>query len=198
MQSSTGKMTTEQLDDARTLWKMFYACEAFRRAREACEFILTQNLDADHPAYYPLVTSIYVLYARPFNYCRGGIGKLTNDIVPDQHKNIHKFILNLRDQIFAHTDADEPNMDTVGSANQVNFVMTNGTCRLRLTQMTALPTELKNISILCKVLEEKTDYYVQKLWTRHLKLIPIANGEYTLNVKSIDQAFVSKMTPVFP
>lgn len=184
-------MTEEELNDARLLWKMFYAWESFRKVQQLCDYVLKQKIAEDHPAYYSLITSIYIFYGRPFHKSRG-VGRLTDDIVPKEHMKLHKAMLTHRDSIYAHTDADGPDMGEDGLVNQVRIIVKKGIYQMALTQFKALPAALKDISTLCKALQTKTDYHIAKIRTRTLKLIPSADGEFFLNVRGIDQPFVSK------
>ena len=59
-------MTKDEFEDAKTLWKMIYAYHCFRNAENACSFILNEKMDENHPVYYSLVTSIYVLCGKLF------------------------------------------------------------------------------------------------------------------------------------
>ena len=77
-------MTKDEFEDAKTLWKMIYAYHCFRNVENACSFILDQNMDENHPAYYSLITGIYVLYGKPFKHSNV-VGKLSDDIVPPKH-----------------------------------------------------------------------------------------------------------------
>jgi hypothetical protein len=72
-------MTKDEFEDAKTLWKMIYAYHCFRNVENACSFILDQNMDENHPAYYSLITGIYVLYGKPFKHSNV-VGKLSDDI----------------------------------------------------------------------------------------------------------------------
>jgi hypothetical protein len=54
-------MTPEEFEDAKSLWKFFYAHECFKQVENACSFILQNSIDENHPAYYSLITGIYVL-----------------------------------------------------------------------------------------------------------------------------------------
>jgi hypothetical protein len=74
-------MTPAEFEDAKALWKFFYAHECFKQVENACSFIIDNSLDENHPAYYPLVTAIYVLYGKPFKRSNV-VGKLPSDIVP--------------------------------------------------------------------------------------------------------------------
>jgi hypothetical protein len=59
-------MTPAEFQDAKLLWKMFYAYHCFRRAEAAARHILDERLEKENPLFYPLVTSVYILYGKPF------------------------------------------------------------------------------------------------------------------------------------
>ena len=48
----------------RRLWKAGYAWLSFRYVKDACDYILSEQIQPEAPIYYPLVTAISVLYAR--------------------------------------------------------------------------------------------------------------------------------------
>jgi len=108
-------MTKDDFEDAKALWKFFYAKECFKQVDLACSFILDQKMNEKHPIYYPLITSIYVLYGRPFKRSNR-VGKLPDDIVPDQYRQLHKITLHHRDQIYAHTDGKSFDLPDFGEA----------------------------------------------------------------------------------
>jgi hypothetical protein len=63
---TTRAMTTEEFEDAQSLWKLFYAKRCFQHAENACLFLLNNKVHEDNSIYYPMVAAIYVLYGRPF------------------------------------------------------------------------------------------------------------------------------------
>jgi hypothetical protein len=189
-------MTEEQLNDARTLWKMIYARDTFLHVQSACEFVSEQKLKIEHPAYYSLIVAIHVLYGRPF-LKSNEVGKLKDDIVPNEHKKIHDATINHRSWLYAHTDANAPTMFDGESANQVRFVRHRGIVnKIILCQSKSLTTTVKDISILCEALLKITEHHIAELRAKSLSLIPNEDGDYVLNVSSVNQPFVSKAKPI--
>jgi hypothetical protein len=86
------------------LWKAGYAWSSFQSVCETCDYILTQKIQPNTDIYYPLVTAICVLYARPFKRSRG-IEGLTLQIVPKKFLHLHNHLILVRDQTSAHVDA---------------------------------------------------------------------------------------------
>jgi hypothetical protein len=188
-------MTKEEFEDAKTLWKLFYAHECFRQVESSCSHILAENMDENHPVYYSLITSAYVLYGKPFKRSTG-VGKLADDIVPGKYATLHKLLLDHRDQIYAHTDAKSFDLPDVGSANQVRFLVTPGEIRLFGTQFRARPPFLPELVTLCRELQEKTNYYIGKLEKRYFKQIPKETGEYSVNISDEKGPFVIRQKPM--
>jgi hypothetical protein len=87
-------MTKDEFEDAKTLWKMIYAYHCFRNVENACSFILDQKMDENHPVYYSLITSIYVLYGKPFKHSNV-VGKLADDIVSPKQRAVEQHRVHL-------------------------------------------------------------------------------------------------------
>jgi hypothetical protein len=190
-------MTKDEFEDAKTLWKMIYAYHCFRNVENACSFILDQKMDENHPAYYSLITGICVLYGKPFKHSNA-VGKLSGDIAPQERRELHKLLLDHRDQVYAHTDPKSFELPNFGEANQVRFVVSPGASADEIeihnfaTQFKARPPLLPGIVDLCHALQEKANYHIRKLQERHLRKIPMSPGEYNINVLDESGPFVKK------
>jgi hypothetical protein len=189
-------MTKDSFEDAKLLWKMFYAKEWFRHARAAAEHIRDNALESEHPLFYALITAVYVLYAKPFKKARGGMGMLGNQMVPKDQLELHSLLLRLRDQLYAHRDPQSFQLPDRGPANQIRFLVLPTRIQLFGTDVHATHPEMPPIIDLCTVLENKTDYYVQKLCERHQCEVPRSVGEYMLNVYDPKQPFVIKKNAI--
>ncbi len=177
-------MNTSEYNDAGLLWKMFYAGECFRQARGAAQHILDARLEHGSPLFYPLVTAVHVLYAKPFTRA-DAVGKLGDEIIPTEHRNLHESLIDHRHQVYAHRDGDGFAVADYGPVNQVRAVKTPQMIRLLATDFHARFPAMPAIIDLCHALEHKTSYHVDKLWARHVKSIPDKVGEYMLNVKDL-------------
>jgi hypothetical protein len=82
------------------LWKAGYAWSAFQSVVDTCDYILTERIQPDADIYYPLVTAISVLYARPFKRSKR-IEKLTVQFVPKKFLQLHRQLILVRDQTSA-------------------------------------------------------------------------------------------------
>jgi hypothetical protein len=188
-------MTPAEFEDAKALWKFFYAHECFKQVENACSFIIDNSLDENHPAYYPLITAIYVLYGKPFKRSNV-VGKLPRDIVPAEFQQLHKIIMDHRDQLYAHTDAESFDLGGHGAANQVRVLVSPTEARLFGTQFRARPPVLPKVVELCRAMQKKANYHLEKLQKRHQKKVPAQPGEYALNVLDLAGPFLIKKPPM--
>jgi hypothetical protein len=175
-------MNTSEYSDAQLLWKMFYAGECFRQARGAAQHILDAKLERDSPLFYPLVTAVYVLYAKPFTRA-DAVGKLGEEIISAEHRELHGLLLEHRHQVYAYRDGDGFVVADYGPVNQVRAIVLPQEIRLMATDFHARFPAMPSIIDLCQALEKKTGYHVDKLRARHAKAIPNKVGEYMLNVQ---------------
>ena len=183
-------MTSESFNEAKLLWKMFYAKECFRHARAAAAYIHDNALETDHQLFYSLITAVSVLYAKPFKKARGGIGMLGDEIVPRDQLELHALLLQHRDQLYAHRDPQSFHLPDRGPANQIRFLVSHTEMRLFGTDFYARHPAMRPIIDLCTVLENKTDYHVSKLCRKHMREVPTSVGRYMLNVYDPERPFV--------
>ena len=99
----------------RRLWILVFAKMSITRALAACHFIERNISSEDDPLYYPLVTAIFVLYARPFGNNKG-VGALPgafSQFSRPELLQIHQLILYGRKKFYAHLDANLRFFDAV-------------------------------------------------------------------------------------
>jgi len=53
------------------LWRAGYAWSSFGHVKDVCDYILNEHIQPEDAIYYSLMTSICVLYARPFKRSKG-------------------------------------------------------------------------------------------------------------------------------
>jgi hypothetical protein len=189
-------ITEHEFEDAQSLWKFFYAQECFRKAKITAAHILESGLDSHHEIYYPLLVAVYVLYGKPFKFSRP-VGKISEEIVPENFRELHKQLIQHRDQLYAHTDANGFEIADRGSVNQVRFLVTpEGKVHLFAPLFHARPPLLPGVRDLCDVLQEKCRYHVNKLQLRHQKQIPPPPGEYIITVLDKERPFVNRSSPL--
>lgn len=82
-------------------WKYQSAELTFDDAREVSVYLIEQP---KFPLMYQLLTSLYVLYGRPFKQRKNV--RISEELVPSRYAEEHKFLIGLRDKLFAHADTD--------------------------------------------------------------------------------------------
>jgi hypothetical protein len=190
-------MRPEEFEDAKLLWKMFYAGQSFEHARAAAEYVLKENISADNAIFYPLMTAVYVLYGKPFRKSHG-VGCLDEKLIPLKYQELHQDLMKHRDKILAHSDASGFEWFDVGQANQVRLVVRSSTDKSFLVcgQLQANPALLPHIISLCLELQELVESKKRELFKRYEKYVPAGVGEYILNIEDPSGDFFGPAKPV--
>jgi hypothetical protein len=164
------------------LWKAGYAWTSFQAVVDACNYILTEHIRPEAEIYYPLVTAISVLYARPFK-CSKGIESLTRQFVPKKFLPLHRQLILVRDQTSAHSDASKDAARFKGlPANDVRLFVRNGgnEVALGMNQVKFKTTTILEIRDLASALAKRMLEYIRKFTSRYPDDIP--DGEYRIDL----------------
>src|SRR5262249_29964780 len=132
--------------------------------------------------YYPLVTAISVLYARPFKHSKG-IEKLTLQFVPKQFLRLHRQLVLVRDQTSAHSDASKDAARFKGlPANDVRLFVRNGGTQIAIgmNQLKFKTTAILEIRDLASALAKRMLQYIRNIVSEHPDDIP--DGEYQIDL----------------
>lgn len=191
-------MNTEEFNEAKLLWKMFYAQECFKHAKSAAQHILENKLEIESPLFYPLMTSIYILYSKPFTKAYHGIDKLDDEMIPTEYMQLHQNLCNNRHQIYAHRDPKPlVTLQNIESPAEIRFLVSpDGSTRLFGTDFHARYPLMPDIINLCCILQEKTNYHVSRLIKKHLNKISKEIGEFRVNIYDEKLSFVEKVAPI--
>ena len=149
---------------------------------DACDYILTERIQPDAEIYYPLVTAISVLYARPFKHSKG-IEKLTVKFVPKEFLQLHRQLILVRDQTSAHSDASEDAARFKGlPANNVQLLVRNGgnQIALAMNQVKFKTTAIVEIRDLASALAKRMLEYIRDVVSGHPDDMP--DGEYQIDL----------------
>jgi hypothetical protein len=95
---------SQEFEAACSLWRMQFAFHSFLAVRAGIEKLLERKLHSGEPEYYPMSVGLICLYARPFTNNQP-VGPLAEDIIPPKEVNLHRIIITMRHQLFAHVDA---------------------------------------------------------------------------------------------
>lgn len=150
------------------LWRIVFARMSIARAIRACEFISTNVRRTDDPVYYPLVTAIFVLYARPFGN-NSGVGMISSklaDYDSPEKINTHAMLLRGRHGLYAHVEATGKYFDSednpIAPLLRLGIVLQNmndGTVkpRTQVSEPELLLETIPQIKIVCEDLLKKLD-----------------------------------------
>ena len=195
MKPKPGKASpSEEFRTACSLWQMEFGFHTFQAVWAGIEKLLERKLHSDEPEYYPLSVGIICLYARPFTNNRP-VGPLTEEIIPREHLSLHRDILFLRHQLFAHGDASAMTRPD-DYPNELVFVNNNMGSTFHMTRFLAEPEFFKLLLPLVETLIKKTRYHADKLGKKFKQHFGQYKnlGEYRLNVLDPARPIFSKLT----
>jgi hypothetical protein len=181
-------MITAPYKDRIEFWKFQHASTTFAEAKQLCELILKEKIDSGHPLHVPLMTALHILYGRPFKQ-RTEV-RIPEDIVPQNNKNTHEALINMRDKIHAHTDVDGPKTTDDDCLNKVAVFVRNRSARFALTMVFPRAVQIEEIRDLSDALSQKTWYHAEKIWKRYFSGKAVKDGNYEVNISKSDDAFL--------
>ena len=161
------------------LWKAGYAWTSFQNVENICDYILTEQIQPEAKIYYPLVTAICVLYARPFKHSKG-IESLTLQFLPKKFRYLHDELILLRDQTVAHVDARSALFKGL-PANNVRLIVREGQVVLGVGELKFKTTTILQIRELANALVKRMVKHVNKLGRQYPDEVP-DDGEYLIDL----------------
>jgi hypothetical protein len=184
----------EEFETACSLWQMEFAFHTFQAVRAGIEKLLEGKLRSDEPEYYPLCVGLVCLYARPFTNNRP-VGPLTEEIIPQEYLSLHRDIITLRNQLFAHAD---PSAMTRADdyPNELVLINDGKTFHFIVTPFLAEPPFFKLITLLVDELIKETHSHRERLVKEFYRDfgLPKDIGEFRLNVVDPTAPSFSKLT----
>jgi hypothetical protein len=186
--------TNEEFETARSLWRMEFGFHTFEAVRVGIDHFLERKLHSDEPEYYPMLVGLICLYARPFTNNRP-VGPLPDDIIPEEYLKLHRDIITLRNQLFAHGDASVMTRPD-DYQNELVFVNSRQGHCFHMTRLLAEPPFFELMNPLLDALIEKTRYHSNNLAAKLKSHFgPFKNiGEFRLNVLDAEAPIFSKLT----
>ena len=173
---------------------MYFGFHTFQAVREGIRRLLERKLHSDEPEYYPLLVGLICLYGRPFTNNRP-VGPLTEDIVPQEHIELHRSIIHMRHQLFAHSDVSAI-LRPDDYPNELVFENNGKATTFNITRFLAEPAFLQLMVPLLDKLIEKTGYHSDRLgkkfrgyFGRYRNL-----GQFRLNVVDPSKPVFAKLS----
>jgi hypothetical protein len=185
---------SEEFEAACSLWRMEFAFHTFQAVRAGIDNLLERKLHSDEPEYYPMCVGLICLYARPFTNNKP-VGPLTDGIIPAKEKELHRSIILIRHQLFAHGDASAMTRPD-DYPNELVFENNGRGLSFRMTRFLAEPEFFQLMIPLVERLIQKTRYHADKLGKKFNRYFgPSKNiGEFRLNVLDCSKPVFSKLT----
>lgn len=160
-----------------------HASHAFSTVIGICKHVWDKPIPASDPLYHPLMIAMYTAYGRPFTNC-WGFGKLPDDTIPAQFKDLHEELLSHRDKIYAHADKDMQN-DDYGPPNELRVtVNADGRCRLWTQPVQPSHRQVKDVLSLAQQMHTKMEYWTDKFVEKYMQKMTVAPGDYLVNTES--------------
>jgi hypothetical protein len=161
-------------------WKFQHASVTFAEVTNLCDQIIKQKIDNGHPQLASTMTTLHIFYGRPFKQ-RPEV-RISETLVPADYKEIHDWLLNMRDQTYAHMDVDGPKTTNQSSINKIGVFVHGGQAKFALTMIHPRGIQIEKIRELTVLLSKKTWDYAEKIWRKHFKAQPVLDGDYEINL----------------
>jgi hypothetical protein len=180
-------MTRDEYSDVKQLYKFAIARDSFSEISKTCGHLIAGEFQSVAPGYYAMAAGIVTLYARPFTN-NSRIGILSTRLIPQEYKELHSNLMDLRHKAFAHTDASG-RLPGHGIMTEVRLVFEGGSVVNFSSRPVLEPELLPHIKTLSDLLTQKVQEVHDKFYDRVLKAIVPRFGiadigkEFELNVQ---------------
>lgn len=138
------------------------------------------------------MTALHVLYGRSFKQRKEV--RISDEIIPDEYKETHGALINMRDQIYAHMDVDGPISTSQSLLNKIGVFINSGSIRFAMTMAFPREGQVEKIRDLTKTLSEKTWYHAEKVWQRHFGKQFIPDNRYEVNLSKENDDFLKPIS----
>lgn len=173
----------------RELWLLVYASNSCKLVRHLCNIAISGACREGDSTYTGIINAIYVVYARPFHWCRG-IGRLINEDLPPEATVLHDEMIHLRDKLYAHKDLNGYQVESE-IFNTVRAVVIDGSITMLSNELLPRGPKLQKIM-------EHVDRLVGHFDTKARALLQKIrrpgwppDGEYILNMDATsDDIFI--------
>jgi hypothetical protein len=171
--------------DRAAFWKYQSASVAFEMVRDTCIYLRQHSLSTSHSIHDSLVTSIYVLYARPFK--QSNELKLEEDLVASEYRATHAILLQLRNTMFVHTDLHRPVTVDGYRINELAGYTRNGSTKFGVSVVTPV---LPSVEALAASLVGETSSRADSIWRQYMSHERVPDGTSIVNLEPNDGPFL--------
>ncbi len=174
-------------------WKYLQAALTFDQAKEVLDYLKDNS---NTPLFGQLITSLYVLYGRPFKQRR--ITRIPDDIIPAKFKDTHKMLLDLRDKLFAHIDIDGIPETEVDQLYKIILRRKNNIFKPATASLLPEGLQFEKISELFQILQKHFNKKADEIFNEAMDGYPPTNSlNYEVDITTADDAYLIKLA-TFP
>jgi hypothetical protein len=184
----------KRMNTKKHLYKLIFAKTAFSRVHYVSDFIEQEIKEPDHPLYQPLMTSVCVMYGKPFTN-NSGVGMLSEKLIKFDDKSLtdtHEILMDSRHKFYAHTDAElkahnakDEHFAIQDAFFTIKYVPEGGkqraVIRTGMADIKVRPTVIPSIKRLCLALLERINIEEERALKELLDGTYIQSGAYRIN-----------------
>jgi len=170
-------------------WKYQCAALSFLRAKEVVDYLISNE---NSPLLYQLITSVYVLYGRPFKQRKRV--RISEDIVPSKYIEEHGFLIGLRDKMFAHVDIDGLPEKDIGQLSKILIRIEDGHAQAGMASLLPIGFQYKRTRDLCQFLHDTCDRKAEKILIEAMDGDCPPPGTYEVDLSKDDTPLIRKAT----
>jgi hypothetical protein len=126
-------------------WKYECAALTFENAVEIATYLIGHTRT---PLMYPLLTSLYVLYGRSFKQKKNI--RIPEALVPLEYLAEHRFLIGLRDKLFAHVDVEGLADQKVDHLTKILLRIQEGKASVGMASRFPIGFRFERIKALCE------------------------------------------------
>jgi len=179
-------------DLRRELWLLVYASNSCKLVHHLCKVAISGSCLEGDSTYTGFINAIYVVYGRPFHWCRG-IGRLINEALPSESTTMHNEMVHLRDKLYAHKDIDGYQVESE-IFNTVKAVVIGGAITMVSNELIPrgpkLEAIMEHVDKLVGHFDEKAKALIKKI--RKPSWPP--DGEYILNMDAVSDEILKPVS----
>jgi hypothetical protein len=175
------------IEERKEYWKWFHARQCFYCAKiqleELIEFRKIKMEGKNIWKFQNMLTAFFGNYGKPFKK-NNNVGKLSEEIIPDNLLLLHKQMITYRDKLFLHGDLNGKLEEVNEFMEKVTLVKNNSKFHWELSQLLPSPERLKEYLEIVDELVTKSKYYVDKFNNKWKFISLLPNGKYELNIRN--------------
>lgn len=162
------------------LWTMGFAFKSFSHAEVGFARLADGSISQADPLFSVIACGAVVSYARPFKPKRT-FGRLPDDMVPADLREVHDLLITIRDKMLAHVDAS--GLPTPhGEVNQLEYRVAHGVAHLMIPDYRMKKERLGDFHRLARILREKSGYHLKCNQDSLLRKLSYPDGQYRLSL----------------